>query len=334
MLVSPLNRLIYWRRFRKSSLGGLNMLNLDPAMKNLLIETVGGSMVADQVEALGQMLIAGLNIHDLSGKRSNFTLSPRMAAQVLIEHLTGRGQLGDFIKLLVEMDEEVILGKELRIDGLAYFLQKLTETGLIYDSKKRKVIPLKEDLAKRPDWGALKNGGTYDVTVGSMDIVGSSELVSKIGRKKMEKFFSFFWSNLAERLGPYNGRIWSWAGDGGIIAFAFKQHQVRAVRFALEMQRVMPLINAHHLNPIDEDVSIRIGMHCGKVGFMVDTGKIISDVINLAAHLEKKGTNPGSVSITETVWKPLPDKIRDFFDPVGDFEGQLQFKTHDRLDVI
>ncbi len=63
------------------------MLNLDPAMKNLLIETIGGSLVADQVEALGQMLIPDLNIHDLSGKRRNFTLSPRMAAQVLTEHL-------------------------------------------------------------------------------------------------------------------------------------------------------------------------------------------------------------------------------------------------------
>ncbi|MCD6343663.1 MAG: hypothetical protein J7L76_07745 [Spirochaetaceae bacterium] len=85
------------------------MLTLDPAMKNLLIETVGGSLVADQVEALGQMLLPDLNIHDLSGKRRNFTLSPRMAAQVLTEHLIDHKQLSDYIKLLIEMYEEVIL---------------------------------------------------------------------------------------------------------------------------------------------------------------------------------------------------------------------------------
>jgi class 3 adenylate cyclase len=310
------------------------MLTLDPAMKNLLIETVGGSLVADQVEALGQMLIPDLNIHDLSGKRRNFTLSPRMATQVLTEHLIEHKQLSEFIKLLVEMDEEIILGKELRIEGLEYFLQQLTETGLIYDSKKRKVVPLREDLSKRPDWGSLKNGRSYDVTVASMDIVGSSELVNKIGRKTMEKFYSFFWSVLGERLAIYEGRIWSWAGDGGILAFTFKNHRIRAARFAVEIQRIMPLINAQSRNPIDENVAVRIGMHSGKVSFMADTGKMISDVINLAAHLEKKGTQPGFVSITEAVWKQLPLKLQDLFNPVGDFEGQLQLSSPDRLDVI
>jgi len=310
------------------------MLTLDPAIKNLLIETVGGSLVADQVEALGQMLIPGLNIHDLSGKRHNLTLSPRMATQVLVECLTERKQLSEYIKLLVELDEESILGKEIRIEGLEYFLQQLTETGLIYDSKKRKVVTLKEDLSKRPDWGSLKNGRIYDVTVASMDIVGSSELVKKFGRKTMEKFYSFFWAALGARLATYNGRIWSWAGDGGILAFAFKNHTIRASRFAVEMQRVMPLINAHSRNPIDKIVAIRIGMHSGKVAFMADTGKMISDVINLAAHLEKRGTQPGFVSITETIWKRLPPKLQDMFDPVGDFEGLLQLSTPNRLDII
>ncbi|RKX78539.1 MAG: adenylate/guanylate cyclase domain-containing protein [Spirochaetes bacterium] len=310
------------------------MLTLDPAMKNLLIETVGGSLVADQVEALGQMLLPDLNIHDLSGKRRNFTLSPRMAAQVLTEHLIDHKQLSDYIKLLIEMDEEVILGKEIRIEGLEYFLKQLSETGLIYDSKKRKVVTLKEDLSKRPDWGVLKNGRNYDVTVGSMDIVGSSELVKKFGRKTMEKFYSFFWATLGERLGTYDGRIWSWAGDGGILAFAFKNHRERATRFAYEMQRIMPLVNAHTRNPISESVAIRIGLHSGKVAFMSDTGKMISDVINLAAHLEKKGTQPGFVSITESIWKALPSKLQDLFDPVGDFEGKLKMSSPNRLDVV
>ncbi|MCK5250528.1 MAG: adenylate/guanylate cyclase domain-containing protein, partial [Spirochaetaceae bacterium] len=270
----------------------------------------------------------------LSGKRRNFTLSPRMAAQVLIEHLTERKQMSEYIKLLVEMDEEIILGKEIRIEGLEYFLQQLTETGLIYDSKKRKVVTLKEDLSKRPDWGSLKNGRNYDVTVASMDIVGSSELVKKFGRKTMEKFYSYFWSTLGERMTAYDGRIWSWAGDGGILAFTFKNHKVRAARFAIEMQRVMPLINAHSRNPIDESVAIRIGMHSGKVAFMADTGKMISDVINLAAHLEKRGTQPGFISITEIIWKFLPPKLQEMFDPVGDFEGLLHLSSPNRLDII
>lgn len=310
------------------------MINMDPALKNLLIETVSGSLVADQIEALGQMLIPKLDIHEMSGKRSTFTLSPLMAAQVLVERFTETHQLGEFVKLLAEIDEETILGKEIHIEGLEYFFLKLTETGLVYDLDKRKIVRLKEDRNERPDWGALKNGRNYDVTVASMDIVGSSELVRRFGRPVMEKFYSFFWSSLKERLAIYNGRIWSWAGDGGILAFAFKKHQIRAVQFAVEMQRTMPLVNSHSRNPIEEDVSVRIGMHCGKVAFMADTGRIISEVINLAAHLEKKGTRPGGVSITENIWKQLPEKLQAFFSPEGDFEGTLRLAPKDRLDII
>ena len=310
------------------------MVNMDPALKNLLIETVSGSLVADQIEALGQMLIPKLNIHQLSGKLSNFTLSPRMAAQVLVEHFTETRQLGEFVKLLAEIDEETILGKEIHIEGLEYFFLKLTETGMVYDLDKRKIVRLKEDRNERPDWGALKNGRNYDVTVASMDIVGSSELVKRFGRAVMEKFYSFFWSSLKERLAIYNGRIWSWAGDGGILAFAFKRHQIRAVQFAVEMQRTLPLINSHSRNPIEEDVSVRIGMHCGKVAFMADTGRIISEVINLAAHLEKKGTRPGGVSITQDIWMELPEKLQAFFSPEGDFEGTPRLAPKDRLDLI
>jgi len=96
----------------------------------------------------------------------------------------------------------------------------------------------------------------------------------------------------------------------------------------------MPLVNAHTRNPISESVAIRIGLHSGKVAFMSDTGKMISDVINLAAHLEKKGTQPGFVSITESIWKALPSKLQDLFDPVGDFEGTLKMSSPNRLDVV
>jgi len=310
------------------------MLVLDPATKNLLIETIGASLSADQIEALGQMLIRNLNIHKLSGKSSTVTLSSRIAAQVLTEHIIENKRIDEFIKLLVEMDEENILGKEMRINELEYFLQKLSESGQVYDVKKRKIVPTKADLSVRPDWGALKSGRKYHVTVASMDVVGSSELVKKFGQKTMELFYSFFWTALNERLSLYNGRIWSWAGDGGLLAFAFKQHESRAVRFAIEMQRVMPLINTHDRNPIDEKISTRIGMHCGLVTFMSDTGKMISDVINLATHLEKKGTAPGSVSITKPVWMNLSDKLQSFFDPKGDFEDQFTLSPPERIDLI
>ena len=67
-----------------------------------------------------------------------------------------------------------------------------------------------------------------------------------------------------------DGRIWSWAGDGGIIAFA-----------------------------------LRIGVDAGLVKFCGETGRIVSHVINHASHLEKKSTRPGMVSIGRNVYDAL-----------------------------
>jgi class 3 adenylate cyclase len=60
---------------------------------------------------------------------------------------------------------------------------------------------------------------------------------------------------------------------------------------------------------------------------MQDTGKIVSDVINTASHLEKKATEPGGVSITEDVFTQLPDKYQKLFIKDGDFEGSVKYRS-------
>ncbi|OQX29763.1 MAG: hypothetical protein B0D92_01935 [Spirochaeta sp. LUC14_002_19_P3] len=308
------------------------MIELDPSLKNLLIETISGNMPSDQIEALGQMLIPSFSIYELSGKGKNFTIAPKTAAELLVNIMIEKKHLESFIKLLVELDEETIGGKEIHIQGLEYFLQNLANIGYIYDPVKRKVIPLKKDIKQSPSWGVLKNKRTYHFAVLSIDIVGSSELVREFGREKMEKFYAFFGSVMRERLTAYDGRIWSWAGDGGIVAFTFKQPELNAVQFSIEMQRIVLLVNTNARNPISRDVAIRIGVNAGDIVFLMDTGRMVSDVINLAAHLEKGGANPGMISITGKVWKELPSKMQDVFSPEDDFEGQSHYRTPARLD--
>ena len=77
----------------------------------------------------------------------------------------------------------------------------------------------------------------------SLDIVGNSAKVRKLGPRKIEKLYDTLWSFLKEKLASVDGRIWSWAGDGGIIAFALRDHASRAVRFAIEVQSTVPVFN-------------------------------------------------------------------------------------------
>jgi class 3 adenylate cyclase len=111
-----------------------------------------------------------------------------------------------------------------------------------------------------------------------------------------------------------------------------KDDSVRAVQCALEIQAAMPIFNARPENPISEPIAVRIGMDRGTVRYMNDTGHIISETINFASHMEKSATEPGHVSISDTIAERLPESLRDIFDPAGTFEGREVLATPQRPD--
>lgn len=307
---------------------------LDPSLKNLLIETISSNISTKEIDEIGKMLQKGFDVNALSGKPANVTITPRMSATILTDMMEEKKKTADLIKLIAELDNNMILGRTLSINGLEHFLQQLTMAGFVYDFRKRKVLPLKEDPRELPNWGALKDGKKYELTVMSLDIVSNSELVKKHGVKVMKKVYTNLWTFLRHHLSHYDGRIWSWAGDGGILAFVFKGHRERAATFAFQVQRTISLFNMDAQNPIEDAIELRIGIHAGKLIYHDDTGQIVSEVINLAAHLEKRQALPGSVSLTGEVYEGLSPRYREQFEECGDFEGARGFRSLARLDCF
>ncbi len=305
---------------------------LDPALKNLLIETISNNIKTKEMDEIGKMIDRKFDLYDMAAKTSNVTIGARAAATVLVDYMETLGKVSDFIKLLAELDNNQVLGRTLQMEGYDYFLQQLTHSGYFYDYLKRKVLPIKSEVSELQNWGALKDGKTYPVSIISVDIVSNSELVKKHGAKVMKKVYTNLWNFLKKVLTHTDGRIWTWAGDGGILAFAFKNHIERSVMFAIEVQRTITLFNLDSNNPISDPIELRLGIHTGKLVFHNDTGQIISEVINLAAHLEKQKTLAGGISITGDVFNILNPKMKGLFRGIGNFEGVPCFQT-DKLDI-
>ncbi len=306
---------------------------LDPSLKNLLIETISCSIKIKEMDEIGKMLNKKFDIYALAEKTAVQTMGLRLAATVLVENMEAIKKTDELVKLLAELDNNLILGRVLQLENFEYFLQQLTLSGYFYDFKKRKVLPIKDDISELPNWGALKDGKSYAVSVISVDIVSNSELVKKYGAKTMKKVYTNLWVFLKQNLAHTDGRIWTWAGDGGILAFAFKEHIERAVRFAIEVQRTIALFNMSKKNPLDDPIHLRLGINTGKLNYHNDTGQIISEVINLAAHLEKQKTEPGGVSITEGVYKGINTKLQSIFEGIGSFESTPCYQSAP-LDLI
>jgi class 3 adenylate cyclase len=307
---------------------------LEPSIFNELVELIASNFKTDEINELGKLILKRFDSNLVSGTKSNISISPRKSAKLLVECCQQGKATLPLIKLIVELDDGVIHGRPVKLEGLENFLSKAIRAGIHYDFRTGKIASSCEDPTEMSNWGCLKEGKTYDISVVSLDIMGSSALVRKHGLHKMEKLYFRLWSFIREKLTALDGRIWSWAGDGGIVAFAFKDHAQRAVRFAVETQSTVPIFNLTSPDRSSSDIALRFGIDAGKVHFLNDTGKIISDVINFASHMEKQVCGPGAVSISRAVRDTLPAKLSSIFRFDGIFEDADYFTTLGRLDGL
>ena len=309
-------------------------MQLEPATRNDLIELIAANFKTAEVNELGRLVLGCFDSNEVAGKRNHISLSAHKCAGLLVNECDRGGQIESLIKLVVELDESSVQGRCVQVEGLEEFLGRLVRAGLHYDFKTGAVVPLRSDPHDLPNWGCLKGGREYDITIASIDIVGNSEKTRRLGVKRTEKMVYTLWNFVREKLQAVDGRIWSWAGDGGIIAFTMKDHPARAVRFAIEVQSTVPVFNIATSGSPSSDVALRIGIDTGRMKFAIDTGTIVSDIINYAAHLEKMSTRPGTISVSRAVVEELPPRMASIFRFGGIFEEKDYFRTLRRLDSL
>jgi hypothetical protein len=121
--------------------------------------------------------------------------------------------------------------------------------------------------------------------------------------------------------------MWNWAGDGGLLAFRGNNREQAAVSCCLEILYSLPVFNLQPDKPIRDDLCLRIAIDAGTVKYFEDTGRIVSNVINYAAHLEKKGTSPGALSVSGEVFDRLPKSMQSVFTAKREFEGRIARST-------
>ncbi|MFP4643352.1 MAG: adenylate/guanylate cyclase domain-containing protein [Spirochaetales bacterium] len=307
---------------------------LDASLQRELVELISKSFNYEQIEELGNLVLGSFDVHKTLNVERHITVSPRRAAAGLVESIDKKKHAWELIRLVVESDGQFFMGRQITIDELEVFLDSLARSGWVYDFARRRLVEAKDDPVELPNWGALRDGKNYHTTVASIDLVQSSDLARRYGDRKMKKTLYQFREFMKQKLRYYDGRIWSWGGDGGIVSFAFKNCEIRAVQCALDLQRTVRVFAGSPDYPLDEAIGLRIGIDCGTVTFQHDTGSIISDTINFAAHIEKKSTPAGHVGISDAMLTRLPDCIADVFTTEETLERRSVFITANRIDEL
>lgn len=131
---------------------------------------------------------------------------------------------------------------------------------------------------------------------------------------------------VAAKLRCTRAELWSWRGDGGILAVHDENESVArdaALTAARDVLRVdlRQLRDALRRTELRGELRLRVAVHKGTIRYTADgrTGAIHSPVINLAAHLEEL-TPPDCLAISEAVHEVAGPHADDFVH-VGNHEG-------------
>ncbi len=301
----------------------------DTALVRDLAEMMGKNLTFKDMDAVGGYIFRDhtYSTHSVAGVDKKVSISPLNAARMLVENCEKNGKLKDLFAFVFELDGAPLNGRAVKLDGLETLLYRLSRSGTYYDYTRRRFVEFDKEKKILPSWGVLKNGKEYPIAVASVDICQNSELVRKHKPVVMEKVYLRLWQFLRHKLELYDGRMWSWAGDGGLFAFRGEESIVKAVSCCLEILYTMPVFNLRPDKPIPTDICLRIGMDFGPVKFFEDTGRIVSEAINYAAHLEKQATKPTALSISDSIQRILPACLKAPFSDIGEFEGRQAYST-------
>ena len=292
-----------------------------------LIEILRKSFTFNDIEIIGNDLFGKYSTHELEGISNTLSISPAAASKRLIAECRKRKKFETLIITLIQLEGNYLNDRIVKIFKLENLLYHIAQSGSFYDYKRGKFIDIKDDKTLLPNWGALRDGREYDLTVASIDIAGNSKLVEKHGSAIMEKSYNLLWKYIRKKLEPYDGRIWSWQGDGGLLAFPFSQDVNLSVASCLEIMLALPIYNLHPSNPIESNIVLRIALDHGPIKFATDTGRIVSQSINYAAHLEKHGTSPWGISVSDEVYEQLSGSMRKIFPKKRKFEERIAYST-------
>jgi class 3 adenylate cyclase len=164
-----------------------------------------------------------------------------------------------------------------------------------------------------------------------VDVIGHSRISRENPSSTVDRILSDFEHHVESIAAAHKGRIWNWAGDGGLIVF-YEGRQTEKVGDALTAARTLldSLGEFNYEHPFDQpehSLRLRIAIHCGTARYRSSTGRIHSAAINYVAHLEHERTHPNSISISEPVYRELSRGARQQFVSAGTFEDVPIYTT-------
>jgi len=171
------------------------------------------------------------------------------------------------------------------------------------------------------DSEAIEHHERRKLTIFFSDIRGFTEIAERLEPEDLSGILNDYLSEMSHIVDEYGGTIDKFVGDAIMVFFGApaatddRDHALRAVRMAIEMQkRMQTLPDRWRSHAIGEVFEIRIGINTGhaSIGNFGSEGRMdytaIGRHVNLAARLQAS-CEPGSILISHPTWLLVQDEI-------------------------
>ncbi|MFW6138066.1 MAG: hypothetical protein ACOC7U_02720 [Spirochaetota bacterium] len=296
-----------------------------PEITHKVLEVLGNNFSYEEIIQIGRRLKDGFTINVEDNMYGRLRLQPHTAAEHLINCVRKNKTVDKLVQFLIDLDCCSLDGRTINIAGLEDILVILRREGVRYDYKTRKFYEINE-CESLPEWEkCLKEDKEYEFCFVSVDTVKSSKLSKVEDKKSLEHTYLRLFDLIKTIACRFNGSVWSWQGDGGLVVFYGQRFIRNSICFGFELLGLLPTFNINE-SGLSKQVHLRIGIDKGMAPYREDKGSIVSSSINTAAHLEKYFTADNTISITERVYSSLQPRQKMFFKNTGEMEGQAIYR--------
>ncbi len=288
-------------------------------IKAKLIDILARYFTSEEIDTIGKEIFSRFNAHLLSGLPFGIILQPDIAAKTLIEHSIQQNKLKEVTELIINIalhNGGGVIFRPIEIPEIKEVLSFLSSYGFHFKNN------ILEFTNQKDNWGYLEENKEYYFVYMSIDIVGNSQIQLKYPKELIEEVYTRLQKLIRILVEFYDGKIWTWAGDGGIATFYVGNVEELAANSAMKIFFELFLFNLDpNRNKFEEPIKLRIGIHGGNSIYKENKGNILSDAINYVAHLEKNYTNPDSITISKIIYERLNPRLQNIFKKKGIFEN-------------
>ncbi len=198
--------------------------------------------------------------------------------------------------------------------GLNYFLER-QERQQVTRLFGRFVAPQVVDEILRLGEAGIKLGGTRKyISVLFLDVRGFTPLSEKMQPEEIVDVLNSFFHDITKSIFEHGGTLDKFIGDAVMAIFnaplELENHEVQAVRTAIQIQRRAQVIQQRLEEKYGRTVAFGIGVNCGdavvgNIGAMERLDyTAIGDTVNLAARLESN-SKPNQIIISQRVYEQV-----------------------------